>query len=138
MPDMDVQCPCGAVTLSLKGEPAGQSYYHCDDCQRAHSAAYVPRAIYPHEAVSVVRGETRSWTNRTRRMTICAACGSHLYGDAQGMPFRGVNAGLFPPGVFQPQMHLQCQHAVAPVVDVLPHYQDWPAEYGGSGERIGW
>jgi hypothetical protein len=138
MTDMNVQCPCGAVALAIRGEALGQVYCHCDDCQRAHSAAYVPRAIYPREAVEIVGGETRSWINRTRRMVICAACGSHLYGEADGVPFRGVNAGLFPRGRFQPQMHLQCQHAVAPVVDSLPHFRDWPREHGGSGELVDW
>ncbi len=138
MSTLAVHRPCEAVELCLDGDPVGQVYCHCDDCQRAHSAAHVPRAIYPFDAVSVVRGEARTWINRTRQMTICAASGSHLDGDAEVMPFRGVNAGLFPPGLFQPQMHLQCQYAVAPVMDDLPHYKDWPAPYGGTGQLVGW
>lgn len=135
---MDAKCPCGAVTLRLDGEPLGQVYCHCDDCQRAHGAAYVPRAIYPDTAVSVAEGETRSWVNRVRTMVICSSCGSHLYGEMEGVPFRGVNAGLFPPDLFRPEAHIHTRFAVAPVVDSLPHFRDIPAEHGGSGELVGW
>jgi hypothetical protein len=71
-------------------------------------------------------------------MIICANCGSHLYGELPGVPFRGVNAGLFPAGEFKPQAHIYTKYAVAPIVDSLPHYKDVPAEAGGSGELIGW
>lgn len=135
---MKAECPCGAVTLELRGEPMAQVYCHCDDCQRAHGAAYVPRAIFPRDSVSSLRGETRSWINRTRTMIICATCGSHLYGEQDGSPFRGVNAALFPEGEFKATAHFYCRYAVAPVVDGLPHYRDFPAEYGGSGELIDW
>lgn len=138
MPTMDVQCPCGAVTLSMSGEPVGQVFCHCDDCQRAHSAAYVARAIYPRDAVKVAKGETRRWKNRVRDMVICASCGAHLYGEHEKNPFRGVNASLLPPGAFKPEAHLHCRHAVAPVTDGLPHFRDIPAPYGGSGELVGW
>lgn len=135
---MEARCPCGSVRLELSGEPLGQVYCHCDDCQRAHGAAYVPRAIFPRDAVSILSGVTGSWVNRIRTMIICANCGSHLYGEQDGSPFRGVNAALFPDGKFMPQAHFHCQYAVAPVLDDLPHYRDFPAEYGGSGEVMGW
>lgn len=133
----DVACPCGAATLHLVGEPAAQVYCHCDDCQRAHSAAYVKRALFPRENVST-SGDTRVWRNRTRDMMICAACGTHLYGFSEKNPFWGVNASLFPAGRFAPIAHLHCRHAVMPVQDDLPHYADIPREYGGSGERVSW
>ena len=135
---MEAKCACGAVVLELLGEPLAQVYCHCDDCQRAHGAAYVPRAIFPRNAVLVCSGETRAWQNRTRTMIICAACGSHLYGEQDGSPFRGVNASLFPAGRFTPSAHFYCRYAVAPVSDELLHYRDFPADYGGTGEMIGW
>lgn len=135
---MNATCPCGSVTLSLKGEPIGQVYCHCDDCQHAHGAAYVPRAIFPSDAVSVAHGNIHRWTNRIRKMVMCPGCGAHLYGEHDGVPFRGVNASLFPKGRFKPTAHIHCAFAVAPVVDDLPHYQDTLAEYGGSGKRMLW
>ncbi len=135
---MKVSCPCTAVTLDLGGDPIVQVYCHCDDCQRAHSAAYVPRAVYLCAAVTIASGATLSWCNKTRTMVICAACGSHLYGEQDGVPFRGVNAGLFPVGSFKPEAHYHCRYAVAPVQDSLPHYRDYPAQFGGSGDLVDW
>ncbi len=110
---MEARCPCGSVMLELRGEPLGQVYYHCDDCQRAHGAAYVPRAIFPRDAVSISSGVTGSWVNRTRTMIICTDRGSHLYGEQDGSPFRGVDAALFPDGKFMPQAHCHCQQIMS-------------------------
>lgn len=135
---MDAHCPCGAVTLRLEGEPLAQVFCHCNDCQRAHGAAYVPRAIYPRERVMVQSGDVRRWKARVRTMVICASCGSHLFGEHEASTVRGVNAGLFPEGRFQPTLHLHCAHAVAPVLDRLPHYADAPVGYGGTGALMDW
>jgi hypothetical protein len=142
MPELHVQwivrCACGAAVLTLQGDPLAEVYCHCDDCQRAHSAAYVLRAIFPREAVRITSGETRVWKNRLRDMTICASCGSHLFGGREESPFRGVNASLFPAGSFRPRAHLHCRYAVMPVNDGLPHYYDLPKDQGGTGELVGW
>jgi hypothetical protein len=71
-------------------------------------------------------------------MIICAACGSHLYGEQDGAPFRGVNASLFPDGKFVPTAHFHCDYAIAPIADNLPHYRDFPTQYGGTGNVTGW
>jgi hypothetical protein len=136
--ELSAICPCGDVAITLAGGALAQVWCHCDDCQRAHGAAYVPRAIYPKAAVTVASGETRTWVNRVRTMVVCARCGSHLYSEQEGAPFRGVNAGNLPAGAFKPQMHLHCDYAVAAISDGLPHYRNIPVEYGGSGEVVGW
>lgn len=135
---MLAQCPCGETEIELAGSPIWQVYCHCDDCQRAHGAAYVARAVFERDAVTIKNGTIRSWINRTRSMVICSNCGSHLYGEHDNSPYRGVNASLLPKGSFKPVAHLQCQYAVAPVSDELPHYRDFPTEWGGSGLRMDW
>jgi hypothetical protein len=52
--------------------------------------------------------------------------------------FRSVNAFLLPNAAFSPQMHIQCQHAILPVVDDLPHFKGFPAAFGGSDEQMDW
>ena len=72
MATMTIQCLCAEVSLELSGEPIAHVYCHCDDCQTAHSAAYVPIAMYPAEAVRVTRGNPSHWmVKRTPRAT-CA------------------------------------------------------------------
>ena len=133
-----IKCLCGDVELELSGEPMAQVYCHCEDCQKAHSAAYVKVAIYPVDGVKVTKGKTISWTVlRTPRVT-CPRCGTRLYQEPPGFPVKGVNAYLMPEGMFKPMWHNQCQHAVAPIRDGLPHYKGFPAAMGGSDETVDW
>ena len=74
---------------------------------------------------------------RSPRFT-CRECGTRLFIEVERLGLRGVNGFLLPPGEFQPAFHAQCQFAVRPVVDDLPHYKAMPARFGGSDERVGW
>lgn len=138
MTTTDVTCRCGAVALRVSGTPAIQLYCHCDDCQAAASAAYISAAIYPKDAVEIVRGAPAATVVKTTPRMRCPACATHLFSEIDSVGMRSVNAYRLPKGVFRPQFHVQCQHAVLPMVDGLPHYKDFPAEFGGSGELVSW
>lgn len=134
----EAKCPCGDVILQISGAPLGQVYCHCDDCQSAHGAAYVPRSIHQRGDVSILEGNTKVWTNVMRDMVICSSCGSHLFSEHKKSPVRGVNAGNFPPDTFSPTMHLHCKYAVAKIDDDLPHFCDLPSEFEGTGKLMVW
>lgn len=51
---------------------------------------------------------------------------------------RGVSGFLLPSEMFKPAFHSQCQYAVLPVKDDLPHFKGVPARFGGTDEAIGW
>lgn len=61
-----------------------------------------------------------------------------MFSEIETVGLRSVNAFLFPKDEFQPQAHVQCQHAVLPVKDNLPHYKGFPAAAGGSDECVDW
>lgn len=131
-------CRCGSVRLTITGEPVAQIYCHCDDCQAAHAAAYVAASIYPSAAVQFEGGAlTQVVIRRTPRMH-CAACHTYLFAQIASPSLRSVNAWLLPPGAFKPKMHVQCQHALLPVQDDLPHYKAFPPAFGGSDACIAW
>lgn len=138
MSQVDVQCRCGAVQLTISGEPIAQFYCHCDDCQAVHGGAYVPESVYPASAVTVVRGATTAWKLKRNPRVSCAACGTRLFIDVLSFKLRGVNGYLLPTGAFKPQFHVQCQFAVRPVTDDLPHYKSMPPQFRGSEERVDW
>lgn len=139
MTDIDIACRCGAVQLHIGADPVVQLYCHCDDCQTMHSAAYVKSAIYPAAAVQVTQGAPVAAVLRTTPRLRCAGCGTHLFSEiAAAGGLRSVNAYLLPAGAFKPQMHVNCQHALLPVVDDLPHYKAFPAAFGGSDEQVIW
>ena len=138
MSEVQFKCTCGACAVKAVGDPVMQVYCHCDDCQAAAGGPYVARSIYPKGQVEVVSGETRSWTYKTNTRTFCARCGVTLFSEPPGDRFTGCNAALFPAGAFKPTAHIQCQSAMVPVKDDLPHYRDWPPGVGGTGELVGW
>jgi hypothetical protein len=130
-----VQCSCGAVEIQLTGKPVFQYYCHCDDCQSVHGKAY-PVSLYPAPSVSVVRGDIDAFTLKTTPRTKCKQCGTYLFAEVAG--FGGVNADLFPEGMFNPEFHIQCRYAAVPIQDDLPHYKGTPARFRGSDELMQW
>lgn len=135
---IELQCRCGAVGLSITGKPVAQTYCHCDDCQTVHAAAYVPAALYPSHAVAVTRGEPVSAVLRTTPRMRCPSCGAFLFAEIAGAGLRSLSGTLLPKGQFKPEFHVQCQHAILPVVDDLPHYKGFPAQFGGTDELVDW
>ena len=133
-----VACLCGAVKLQLRGLPLLCAYCHCDDCQAVHGAAYLPAAIYRADQVQLLAGSPRRWARRTTQRVFCGDCGTRLYAEPDGLGIRSVMALLLPAGLFTPTLHMQCQHAVLPVMDDLPHLRDYPRQLGGSDVRMPW
>ncbi len=134
----ETKCRCGAVKLRITGEPVVQLFCHCQDCQAAHDAAYAAAAIYPAASVEVIAGEPRPQVIRATPRMRCADCHTHLFSEIAAAGVRSVNAYLLPEGVFQPQFHVQCAHAMRPVVDDLPHYRGFPPAFGGRDEFVAW
>ena len=132
-----VRCACGVVEVQLTGEPMAQYVCHCDDCQAVHGKAYRV-ALYPASAVVVARGETGAFTLRTTPRTKCSRCGTYLYAEVPGYPYRGVNGDLLPQGRFKAEFHVQCRYAATRIPDQLPHYKDTPAKFRGSDELMSW
>ena len=135
---MMIQCCCGAVQIELSGEPMAQFFCHCDDCQAVHGAAYVPISMYPADAVKVTKGNPSTWALKTTPRTTCRECGTRVFAEVPGYGVRGVNGLLLPAGQFKPAFHLQCQFAMLPVKDTLPHFKALPARFGGSDDLVEW
>lgn len=135
---IDVECRCKKIGLKITGGPVAQLYCHCDDCRAAHGAAYVASAVYPAGIVEVVRGDPTPIVVKTTQRMRCVSCGTYLFSEITTAGLRSVNAFLLPEGEFNPQIHIQCQHAILPVVDDLPHYKGFPASFGGSDELVDW
>lgn len=135
---IEVSCLCGDCKMTLEGDPLTQVYCHCDDCQAVHGAAYIPIAMFPHEAVHITQGETETWTYKTNPRTRCKTCGTILFAEPPRAPFKGVKANLLPEGMFKPEFHIMCQDAVLPVKDSLPHFKGFPKRFGGSDDVVNW
>ena len=132
-----LSCRCGNVQLRIGGAPFAQFYCHCDDCRAATGGAFIPIALFSSDAVTV-SGATFTWTYKTLPRTRCSTCGTFLFGEPPGLGVRGVSGFLLPAGMFEPAFHIQCQHALLPVKDDLPHFKALPASFGGVDEMVEW
>jgi hypothetical protein len=133
-----IECRCAATQVEITGEPIVQLYCHCDDCQAVHGGAYAPESVYRADAVKVTKGNPLTWKLKRNPRYTCRECGTRLFIDVLSRGLRGINGYLLPAGQFKPAFHMNCQFAVRPVVDDLPHYRGLPERFGGSGELIGW
>jgi hypothetical protein len=133
-----IQCNCGAVKVELSGEPIVQGYCHCEDCQAVHGAAYIPFAMFRLPQVQVLSGELLQWKLKTTTRATCRECGTRVFAEPPGLGVRGVMALLLPKDLFKPTLHMQCQHALIPLKDGLPHFKGFPAALGGSDEQVPW
>jgi hypothetical protein len=134
---LTLKCPCGSVQLRVSGAPTVQFFCHCDDCRVATGGAFSPIALFPSEAIAV-DGDTSTWTYKTLPRTRCTKCGTFLFGEPPGLGLRGNSGFLLSAEAFKPAFHSQCQYAVLPVKDGLPHFKALPGCFGGSDETVEW
>lgn len=132
-----VHCCCGHIELELAGAPLTELFCHCKDCQSVHGAAYTPAAMYRKDDVKLVRGSPIRWKLRTTQRWACPDCGARLLSEGTSEVW-GVNPYMPGYGRFAPRMHINCESAVLPVIDDLPHYRTVPSAFGGSDERVHW
>jgi len=132
-------CFCGAVELTVTGEPAGMAYCHCRSC-RSWSAGPVNAAtLWPPANVKITRGaENVATFNRTdmSHRKWCKLCGGHLMTDHPPLGLVDVYAATIPELPFRPGLHVNYSETVLPIKDGLPKFKDFPKEFGGSGELL--
>lgn len=94
-------CTCGALRITVRGEPEQVHACSCRDCQRSSGSAFSYTAFFPSPAVVGVEGEYRSW----RRVAdsgfydescFCPTCGGAVFGWMEALPgITKVSAGCF-------------------------------------------
>jgi hypothetical protein len=132
-------CFCGAVKLTVTGEPAGMGYCHCTSC-RAWSAGPVNAfTLWKPEAVKITKGADNLGTynktpNSTRKW--CKSCGGHVLTEHPAFGLIDVYAAVIPSFAFKPGIHVNYAEAVLPIKDGLPKQKDFPKEMGGTGTAV--
>jgi hypothetical protein len=104
----------------------------------ASNEVYTWNSIYPSEAVVLTDGELSVEIIRTARRHHCSVCKTNIFTEIKSFGLRSLNARLMRRELFDPQCHIQCQHALAPVSDGLPHFKGFPLSFGGSDDVVDW
>ncbi len=132
-------CFCGAVQLTVTGEPAAMGYCHCESCRSWSASPMNAFVLWAPDAVQVTRGADNLGTyNKTPNSfrKWCKTCGGHVFSEHPGMGLTDVYAGVIPEFPFQPAVHVNYQEATVKMKDGLPKLKDLPKEMGGSGLTV--
>ncbi|MEX2520873.1 MAG: GFA family protein [Paracoccaceae bacterium] len=132
-------CFCGAVEISVSGEPAAMGYCHCESCRSWSAGPVNAFSLWSPASVKVTKGEENILTyNKTENSArkSCKTCGGHVMTDHPGMGLVDVYAATIPSLDFKPAVHVFYAESVLRIPDGLPKMKDVPSEMGGSGETL--
>ena len=132
-------CFCGAVQLTVQGEPVAMGYCHCESCRHWSAGPVNAFILWKPEAVQITRGADNIGTyNKTPRSSRkwCKTCGGHIFTEHPAWGLTDVYAAVIPAFPYKAGVHVNYQEAVLRIHDGLPKLKDFPAEMGGSGENI--
>jgi hypothetical protein len=129
-------CFCGAVQLTVTGEPAAMGYCHCESCRRWSAGPVNAFTLWPPGAVKITQGadllESYSKTPTSHRKW-CKNCGGHVLTEHPTMGLTDVYAAVIPDFPYKPGVHVHYQETVLHIHDGVPKQKDVPKELGGSG-----
>ena len=133
------RCFCGAVELTVTGDPAGAGYCHCASCRSWSAGPVNAFSLWPEDAVKVTKGTenlgTFNMTDRSFRKW-CKTCGGHVFCVHPHWKLIDVYAATIPGFPFKAGVHVHYQETVLRMADGLPKMKDLPADMGGSGETL--
>lgn len=129
-------CFCGAVEISVAGEPSVMGYCHCQSCRQWSGGPVTAFTLWPPEAVRITKGADKLGAYQKSETTIrrwCTVCGGHVLSEHPLWGITDVFAAILPDLAFEPTVHVNYADTVLPIRDGLPKQKDFPAEAGGSG-----
>lgn len=139
VPTYKGHCFCGAVELTVSGEPVAMGYCHCNSCRSWSAGPVYAFALWPPDAVRITKGADYVGTftltsGRSRKW--CRNCGGHLLTEHPGTGLTDVYAAAIPSLSFRTALHVLHPEIVTPTNDGLPGFRELQKESAGSGETI--
>ncbi len=132
-------CFCGAVEVTVTGEPVAMGYCHCSSCRSWSAGPVNAFSLWRPDAVAFSRGAENVASYQKTANSIrkwCRICSGHLLTEHPGWSLTDVYAATIPDLPFKPALHVNYQETVLPMRDGLPKQRDFPAELGGSGQLL--
>ena len=131
-------CYCGAVEVSVKGEPAVAAICHCHSCRKWHAAPINAWAIWPEDAVAITGETVKSVADEASGRISCSKCGGCVanHKPARNMmvvyPMTLAGSGL----EYKPAFHIFYDERVMDIADGLKKFASVPEQFGGTGELV--
>ena len=135
----DGACFCGAVRLTVTGEPVGMGYCHCESCRGWSAGPVNAFTLWEPGSVRITAGQDKLGSYSKTPASIrkwCTTCGGHVLTEHPGMGVTDVYAAVIPDFPYRAGVHVHYQETKLPMRDGLPKMKDLPAEMGGSGSSL--
>ena len=125
------ECACGALKVTVAGEPTLVLACNCTQCQKRTGSIFGVSAYFPKQTVNI-SGKSKAFTRVSDKGTrssdhFCPECGTTLFWDAGALPdMRGVAVGCFADPSFPPPkfaIWAQHQHHWAQFPEGVPIYK---------------
>jgi hypothetical protein len=132
-------CFCGAVELTVTGEPAAMGLCHCSSCRKWSAGPVNAFTLWKPSAVAITKGADNVGTYNKTPLSFrkwCKTCGGHLMTEHPTFELTDVYAATIPDLPFKPGLHVHYGESVLPIRDGLPKQKDMPKEMGGSGTLL--
>lgn len=133
------KCFCGAVEITVTGQPVAMGYCHCNSCRHWSAGPVNAFTLWASDGVMVTKGADKIGTYNKTPMSHrkwCTSCGGHVLTEHPTMKLTDVYAATIPELPFKPGVHVHYQESVLRIRDGLPKMKDVPKEMGGSGEIL--
>ena len=127
-------CSCGALSVSVHGDPARVGMCHCLSCQRRTGSAFGLAAIFPRDQVDRIDGPSTAWSRvaesgATLTFNFCPTCGSTVFWERDSRPDMLILAlGAFADPDFPGPSRVvwtECRH---PWLDTLDDVESSPGQ----------
>ena len=132
-------CFCGAVQITVTGEPVSMGFCHCDSCRHWSASPVNAFTLWQPESVKITQGEENVGTyNKTPQSyrKWCKICGGHIFTEHPGLGLTDVYAAVIPDVPFIPGLHVNYGETKLHIRDGLMKLKDFPKEFGGSGIEL--
>jgi hypothetical protein len=132
-------CFCGAVEVTVTGQPAVMGFCHCNSCRLWSGGPVNAFTLWKPDSVKITKGESNLGTYNKTPVSFrkwCKTCGGHVVTDHPPLGLIDVYAAVIPTFPFQPVVHVNYGDKVLAIKDGLPKQKDFPKEMGGSGTLL--
>jgi len=132
-------CLCGAVELTVTGNPVAEGFCHCSSCRNWAAAPVNAFTLWKPDAVKITKGaDSIGVYHKTEKSyrKFCKTCGGHLLTDHPLWGVIDVYAATIPSFHHEPKLHVNYADTVLRIKDGLPKMKDMLSEMGGSGDTL--
>ena len=126
----EVQCGCGAVSISMRGEPVVHAHCHCEDCRDLLKIPYHSVVAWQADDLKIISGTeyVAVYQHPNLKMTrvFCTKCGDTVY-NTNALDWKVTSQNLIRqnydgvlPEEFSPTAHFYYDERIVDIDDDLP------------------